>query len=82
MEDVYVRYKTAELIWVIGGAQVYQEAMGLAHKILATEIDAEYVGDTYLPRLDNRWKPDIGNWQVSVSGLRYRFVNWCRTHDR
>ena len=36
-------------IFVIGGAQLYAEALGRADRLLLTELDADFEGDTFLP---------------------------------
>jgi len=36
-------------IFVIGGAQLYAEALGRADRLLLTEIDADFEGDTFMP---------------------------------
>jgi dihydrofolate reductase len=37
-------------IFVIGGAQVYAEALSFVDRVYATEIDELYSGDTYFPK--------------------------------
>jgi dihydrofolate reductase len=37
--------------FVIGGAQLYREALPLAQRIYLTRIEADYAGDTYFPPL-------------------------------
>jgi dihydrofolate reductase len=39
-------------IAVIGGAQIYAEALPLADRIHLTDVDADVAGDTYFPALD------------------------------
>ena len=39
-------------VFVIGGATVYAEALGLADRIYLTEIRQPFVGDTYMPIID------------------------------
>ena len=47
----------ADGIMVIGGAQIYAEALPSATRIELTEIDAEPAGDTFLPAFDPaRWQ--------------------------
>lgn len=47
----------ADGIMVIGGAQVYAEALPSATRIELTEVDAEPAGDTLLPAFDPaRWR--------------------------
>ncbi|MBA2547531.1 MAG: dihydrofolate reductase [Burkholderiaceae bacterium] len=43
--------------FVIGGAQIYGEAMPRAHRMLLTEIDADLEGDTFFPRFNrDEWR--------------------------
>ena len=39
-------------IFVIGGGELYQEALPLAGRIYLTRVDAAPAGDTYMPALD------------------------------
>ncbi len=44
-------------VFIIGGGELYAEAMPRAERILLTEIDADFEGDTFLPALDPvRWR--------------------------
>ena len=71
---------TAGEAWVIGGAAVYEAALPHAHRIVLTEIDATYDGDTFAPELDESWRrvsvdPAAG-WNTSTSGLEYRISTY------
>lgn len=47
----------ADSIFVIGGAEVYAQALPVATRIELTEIDASPAGDTYFPPVDmTRWR--------------------------
>ncbi len=37
-------------IWIGGGLEIYREALAYADRIYLTEIDADYAGDTFLPK--------------------------------
>ena len=39
-------------IFVIGGAELYRQALPLADRLYLTEIDADFVGDTFFPTLN------------------------------
>lgn len=66
-------------VWVIGGGQVYQAALGHATRLSVTEIDSPVKGDTYAPVPDPAWRVarDTG-WLSSTSGLRYRIREYVR----
>ncbi|MBN8430112.1 type 3 dihydrofolate reductase [Microbulbifer salipaludis] len=43
-------------VMVIGGAEIYRQAMPLADRLYVTEVDAEVEGDAFFPALDERWR--------------------------
>ena len=64
-------------VWVAGGAAVYAATLPIAHRLLITDVDGEWRGDTYAPAYDADWRevardPGAG-WHTSTSGPRYRF---------
>lgn len=47
----------ADEVFVVGGGQVYADAMPFAHRLLITEVDQEPEGDVYFPPIDPaRWR--------------------------
>jgi dihydrofolate reductase len=67
--------------WVIGGAQIYRLALPRATRCEVTEIEIDLVlddEDALAPMLDETWLGETGEWQVSGSGLRYRFHSYRR----
>ena len=64
--------------FVIGGGEIYREAMNHATTIYLTEIDATVEdADTFFPTIDpQEWNvSDEGEWITDErSGVRYRFV--------
>ena len=68
-------------VWVIGGGQVYALALPLATRCEVTEIDVGLPrddGDVIAPVLDDSWLAASSQWQVSRTGLRYRFSTYRR----
>jgi len=49
LDEAIQRCADTEEIFVIGGAQLYAEALGRADRLLLTEIDADFEGDTFMP---------------------------------
>lgn len=67
--------------WVIGGAQIYAQALPFADRCEVTEIDIDLprrAGDALAPVLDESWACTTGDWLTSSSGLRYRFCSYRR----
>ena len=65
----------APQVFVIGGAQVYEQALPRSQRLLLTEIDADFDGDARFPRwnrdeFDETWRTD----HRGGDGLAYRRV--------
>ena len=70
----------ADAIMVIGGAQIYAEAMPSATRIELTEIDAAPEGDTIMPAFDPaRWQ-ETARTAIPADGEKpgYSFVTLVR----
>ena len=64
----------ASTLWVIGGAQLYAQALPLAHRVERTVIALDAPGDTWAPTLSSPpWSLVQREAHVSASGLRYAF---------
>ncbi len=67
--------------WVIGGAEIYVLALPRATRCEVTEVEIDLVRDdedALAPALDESWLGETGEWQVSRTGLRYRFHSYRR----
>ena len=65
-------------VWIIGGGDIYRQAMPLADRLEVTEVDLEASGDTVAPAVDPRFgQVDTTEWLTSRSGLRYRFLSYA-----
>jgi dihydrofolate reductase len=49
LDEAIRRCADTDEIFVIGGAQLYADALPCADRLLLTEIDADFDGDTFLP---------------------------------
>lgn len=67
-------------VFVIGGGEIYKQAMPKADKIFATVLQAEIEGDTFFPRVN------LQNWQLdklekhvdTKSGLEYYYADYSK----
>ncbi len=66
-------------VWVIGGAQIYAQALPLANRVVVTEIDAHYEGDAFAPALDSAWTETTRASFTATNGLRYAFISYLRS---
>ena len=71
-------------VWVIGGAQLYAQALPRAQRIVVTEIARDFDGDAFAPALDAAdWRetaraPQQQQQQRSATGLAFSFVTYER----
>ncbi len=66
-------------VWVLGGAEIYTQALPLASTAVVTEIDADFEGDAYAPQFGAAWTKTEGIPQVSSTGIRFSFSTYRHT---
>ena len=64
--------------FIIGGAQVYADALALADQVILTEIGQTFECDAFFPQLGAEWQEMERQAHVSASGLPYAFVTLRR----
>ena len=65
-------------VWIIGGAQIYAQALPLADELVVTEIDADFEGDAFAPALGPEWREVARDSLTTASGLRLAFITYRR----
>jgi dihydrofolate reductase len=77
LENALKLASTATTVFVIGGEQIYRQAMALADRLEITEVDLEPEGDA--------WFPEIAavDWEkvAKVEGAGFAFVTYLRRAD-
>ncbi|MGV8852938.1 MAG: dihydrofolate reductase [Rhodoglobus sp.] len=67
-------------VWVIGGAEIYAQALAHADTLELTEIRETFVGDTKAPERGEQWmlaaSDPVDGWHTSSTGLHYRFLRY------
>jgi dihydrofolate reductase len=63
--------------FVIGGGATYAEALSVADRVYATEIDAEIEGDTFFPELAG-WRQVEASPLATDNGHAFSFVTYER----
>jgi dihydrofolate reductase len=57
IEQAIENLKSRETIYIVGGAQIYNECISIADKLYITHLDLEIDGDVYFPEIDtNHWR--------------------------
>jgi dihydrofolate reductase len=65
-----------QVVWLIGGAQLYAQGLPLASQVVVTEIDADFEGDAHAPLLSSDWHEQSRSTHTSAQGLNYSVVTW------
>ena len=74
-----VRVADAPRAFVIGGAQLYAQALPLAHRLLLTEIDADLPGDSFFPKWDRGAFEPVGRRSLQgAEGLPFHITDYQR----
>jgi dihydrofolate reductase len=82
IDDAIAACADSATAYVIGGAQLYTQALDRATRIVATEVHAEISGDAYFPLLPSfAWRETARSEQAPENGLTYAFVEYERKSD-
>ncbi|ESJ23755.1 diacylglycerol kinase [Cupriavidus sp. HPC(L)] len=83
LEDALRLCVGVEQVFLIGGAQLYAEALPSADRLIVTEIDADIDGDAHFPDIDpQRWIATERERHHSESnGFDYAFVTYERAPE-
>lgn len=61
-------------VWVMGGAQIYEESVPLAQRAIVTEIHQDFDGDAFAPKFGSDWHETARESYTSTNGLQFSFV--------
>jgi dihydrofolate reductase len=65
-----------EEVFVIGGEQIFREALPLATRLHATEIGSDYEGDTHFPAIDRAQWQETNAETFAEGEISGRFVTY------
>ena len=75
-------FQPTETVWIIGGAQIYAQALPLADRLVVTEIDADVAGDAFAPAIGAEWREVGRDERLAANGWRLAFVSYQRAAAR
>ena len=79
LDDALQRLQAVPLVFVIGGAQLYAQALPRADELVLTEIDADLDGDTFFPAWERRdFVEAVREAHVGADGTRFAFITYRR----
>ena len=79
LEAAFTAAGDAEEVFVIGGGELYREAMPRADRLIVTEIHAEFEGDARFPEIDAAaWREVSRETRTGEAPFRFDFVRYER----
>ena len=79
LDEALSRLAAAPRVFVIGGGQLYAEALPQADELVLTEIDADLAGDTFFPAWDRAAFVETSRVpQQATDGTPFAFVTYRR----
>jgi dihydrofolate reductase len=82
IDEALGRLAPNEDAYIIGGAQIYQQALPHADHVVATEVQAVVEGDAFFTVLDPKeWKEVSRHSHPPENGLAYDIVQYDRRTD-
>ena len=78
--DAWAREQGVDELMLIGGAQLYAQALPLAERLYLTRIELEPAGDAHFPEwLDHEWRRDSHAAHAAEGDApAYAFETWTR----
>lgn len=73
--------KIDETVFIIGGGQIYKQAMEFADELVITEVHEEFEGDTYFPEIDEEIWEEVSreyHYKDELHLQAYSFVTYRR----
>lgn len=75
--------RDADQAFVIGGAQIYQEALPFAQQVIATEVQAHIEGDAFFAPLDKKnWTEISRISHPPENGLSFDVVQYAKLSSK
>lgn len=74
-------FDPAQEIFIIGGGQIYAQALPLADKLYITFVNASYEGDTFFPEIDETvWQKTLSEHHERGEKFTspFEFTQWVR----
>lgn len=77
LEEALALGKNEAEVMIIGGGEIYRQALPFTDRIYLTRVMADFEGDTYFPELAaNEWREaEKSEVFETTAGLKYQFID-------
>lgn len=81
LEHALLLAASAEKIFIIGGGEIYNQAIKIANHLILTTINLPAVGDAFFPKIGDEWKRISSTTHVSMKGIPFTIDNLTRENN-
>ena len=79
LEDALALCQGVEEVIIMGGAQIYAQALPIATDLRLTEVGLDVDGDAFFPEFSTEtWQEASRENHVSAKGIEYAFVHYVK----
>ena len=79
LEDALALCQDAEEVIIMGGAQIYAQALPIATDLRLTEVGLDVDGDAFFPEFSTEtWQEASRENHVSAKGIEYAFLHYVK----
>jgi dihydrofolate reductase len=79
LESAVEMCKNDDEVFVIGGAELYQDSLKIADRLYITEVDLTVNGDAFFPEFDlDLWRETSREVNTSAQGLLFGYITYTR----
>jgi dihydrofolate reductase len=76
--DPFLAAHRDEVVWVIGGAALYEASLPVADELVITQLDQDFHCTKFFPSYDQDFDLDPGAPTMVEGGISFRFETWRR----
>ena len=77
IEDAFSISRNDSEVFVIGGSNIYEQALSLVDHLYITEIKKSFSGDAYFPEINKQiWVESSREDHITNDGLEFSFVKY------
>ncbi|MDN5369938.1 MAG: dihydrofolate reductase [Shewanella sp.] len=79
LSEAFDQANVCDELMIIGGGQLYAEALPFADILYLTQISLDVDGDTYFPSWDDgQWVKSSDDSGISANGLEFHFLKYVK----
>lgn len=80
--QAFEQFQAEDEVFLIGGAELYQQALPYVNKLYITEIHLDAVGDAVFPEMSfHEWQLIESEHHTSISGLQFSYKTYLKSQE-